>query len=93
VEIHKPRDGGLTIGLDQEKMSTAERKMVKNRIQSGAKLEAFLLLSSPDDVDLPGSSARDGQPRFFPINAKNRRVRSLPLLFGCLDLGGYEIVR
>jgi hypothetical protein len=35
----------------------------------------------------------DGQARFFPIKAKNRRVRSPPVLFGCLDLGGYEIVR
>ena len=30
---------------------------------------------------------------FFPINPKNRRVRSPSLLSGCFDLGGCEIVR
>jgi len=55
---------------------------------------SFLGLSNPYDTTISLTQTRgQGQARFFPIKANNRRVHSLSLLLGCLDLGGYEIVR
>ena len=55
---------------------------------------SFLGLSNSYDARISLAQTRGkGQARFFPIKANNRRVHSPSLLFGCLDLGGYEIVR
>jgi hypothetical protein len=84
----------VTIGFDQEINICSE---TKDGLRDGIRRERSWRLSSVRGLDgvavCSGLSPTEAQAPFFPMKAKNRRVRSPWLLFGCFDLGGYEIVR